>query len=357
MEKIFNIIIVGLVFNSISCTPTERGICNLEIEDCLPKTQCMINLVNNTVVHIGKSCGDEFICCNKDRNLKTITTPCGLRNRFGVGLYAQEFRKSHDNRFAELAEFPWIVSIEDDSKGKLCTGSLINENVVMTSANCVGLRDPDYFKIRVGAFKSAKAANLEIEEVHRVSRVFLYSQTISKFQPNIALLYLMTPSSLNAYVGTTCLSQSTDNLDMNDCFAVGWSADQSVKDDLSYEEKISIETCPDDGLGRDKEQTANLKCARIAKKIEMGSGVSCRINNTESNYQQVGIVMYNPSRFVEQSQVLLVNVVSMQKWIDQQMKDSEIDDSSYVYSMLQSRAFWLSAAGFGVALGFGVSKC
>lgn len=294
----------------------------------------MVELINNTIAIGVADCGNDKVCCKKDKNLKTISTPCGSRNVMGLGQYQTNVEQENDASIAKLAEFPWIVSIELSQK-KICTGSLINEKIVMTSANCVIGKKSDSLQVRTGSWKSSSDVGLQTEELRDVSRIIFLDENVNHFSSNIALLILGIPVETNMFVNSVCLSKSIDNLQMNDCLAVGWGRGQHASDNLIYETNIKILDCED--LANTMQIPDKSKCARILGKFEIGSAVMCRINNTESNYQQVGIMSHENSQ--QSNHAILIDEIEFQRIIDQKFAELEIDDESFTFSHLSSRWF------------------
>lgn len=296
----------------------------------------MVEFINDTLVVEGNLCGGSRVCCKKDKNLKTMVPPCGLRNVMGLGRYGMNLGKSEsEEKFAELAEFPWVVSIEYN-EGKICSGSLINEKVVMTSANCVSGKKTDSMRVRAGSWKNSVSVGLQTDQLRDVARIIYHDENVNHFQPNIALLVLENPVEMNMFVGTACLSQSTETLVMDECLAVGWESGQPASNELMFETKIKLLPC-EGFFGKNVIIPEKSKCAVIKKQFEMGSAVMCRINNTESNYQQIGIVQHNPRRATH---VILIDVNEFKNEIDKKFAALEIDDDSYTFSYLSSRGFF-----------------
>lgn len=318
--------------------------CNLETEECIPIGQCMVRVINNTLVVEGNTCGEGHVCCKKDENLKSIKAPCGFRNELGLGVYGTNVGKlENQEKFAELAEFPWIVSIEKGGD-KICTGSLINEKVVMTSANCfMNKKISDSMQVRVGAWKNSAKIGIQTENLHEISQIIYHDENVNRYQPNIAYLLLATPVDMNMFVGTVCLSPSLENLAMDDCLAVGWKSGQSTSEELSIEENLQLQPCEDlmDPIKTMIPEQA--KCARSVKNLEKGSAVVCRINSTESNYQQVGIVLHDP---LQTSHIILVDVSKFAIGISEIFQSWGIANESFTFSHINSRGFFSSFKSF-----------
>lgn len=231
-----------------------------------------------------------------------------------------------------MAEFPWLVSVED-ATGKICTGSLIDKNVVITSAGCVVGRNENQLKVRLGSWKSSSSVGLETEQIHEVSKVLFYTQPVNKFNPNIALLLLKTPATTDMFINTVCLTGTTENVNTTRCVVAGWEKGKSASDDFNVQ-NMKIEKC-ENGNGLFVPEKSS--CGEIDSRFEDGSAVMCPIASDDEIYQQMGILISN--RHGKSSATLFADLTEFKDWIDSELKISDITDEAYTYSRLNSR-FW-----------------
>ena len=103
---------------------------------------------------------------------------------------------------------PWIVSIQDISQSilitkrkPLCTGFLINENYVATSANCISNKNPQDLLIVLGSKNTSETASTGLSTINRVAQIIKHPD----FNPyqlykgyDIALLRLSNQQILEA---------------------------------------------------------------------------------------------------------------------------------------------------------------
>lgn len=253
----------------------------------------------------------------------------------GLGQYEPVMDHLNVSETAKMAEFPWLVSIEVNQK-KICTGSLINENVVMTSAGCVIARNAETVKVRAGSWKSSAKVGLQTEELRNVARIISLDETVNRFRPSIALIILEKPIEINMFVAATCLTDLIENLEMNDCLAVGWKSGKSALDDLMVESKIELLSCAELMADVNVMLPGRSKCANMKQNLEIGSVLMCRVNGTEMTYQQVGIVDQAMSG---SSVAFLTDVTQFKKQIDEKFTELALDNDSYTFSFLRSRSF------------------
>lgn len=262
-----------------------------------------------------------------------VPQSCGQRNILGLGLYASTRDNFNISEKAKLAEFPWLVAIEVEQK-KICSGSLINEKVIITSAECVVARKAESLQVRAGSWKSSAKVGLQTEEVCNVTRIISLDDTVNRFRPSVALIILEKPIGINMFVAATCLKSSMKKLDMNDCLAVGWNSGESAIDDLMVESKIELLSCAKPIQEDNVTLPERTQCANITQKFEMGSAVMCRVDETEMTYLQVGILGYAVSG---SSVVFVTNVTEFIEKIDEQFTELALNEATYRLSLLDSR--------------------
>jgi hypothetical protein len=284
-----------------------------------------------------------MICCSKDMNYKVNTSPtCGLSNVVGAGFYNEA---KGDN--AQFAEFPSVASIEEGST-KLCSGSLIDENVVITSASCVDGKDASSLKVRLGSWRTnSNNPRPDTEEVIQVNKIILHSSHVKQLEPNVALLVLKSSANLNMYINTACLPSSEQNFEGKSCIVVGWRNGKSASDDLK-KSTVNTQSCQG-AFGRSLRVPEKSICAQLEQKVEEGASLLCQVEDSQFNYIQAGIALSNPSQ-LDSTPTVFINTADFRSWVDQTMKNEGMETSSYSY--LKSR--WYAGA-IGVALALGAS--
>ncbi|XP_016128342.1 chymotrypsin-like protease CTRL-1 [Sinocyclocheilus grahami] len=116
--------------------------------------------------------------------------------------------------------WPWQVSLQHPNGFHFCGGSLINENWVLTAAQCAVMVGSH----RVILGEHNRGSNDEPIQFQLVSKVIthpLYNR--ANFNNDIALLKLSAPVTFTPRISPVCLATSNTNiLPGTRCFTTGW---------------------------------------------------------------------------------------------------------------------------------------
>lgn len=242
---------------------------------------------------------------------------CGYRNKEGAGYYLKAKEGT-----AQFAEFQWMASIEVGSN-KICTGSLLDKKVVMTTASCVEGKNLDDLKVRLGSWKAqSKSEKPNTEEIHKIKKVV----TSTKVGPNLALLILEEPAQLNTYINSVCLLNNQEYED-DKCIVVGWGDEKSSMGDLKVKRVIDQSCTESDGSDLPK----NSKCIATTEKFETGAALLCQFDDTD-NYMQVGIALSNTNN-VNSATKVFAKIDNYKEWIDETLNENDIGNEAYTYSL------------------------
>lgn len=127
---------------------------------------------------------------------------------------------------ANFKEFPWNILITRKStNSKLCSGTLIGPNVVLTSASCVKSENPIDIVLKAGAWKLE--SDLEPLRVQtRNSKTIIVHPEFDDQTLNYDLAIIVAESDfkyggLNDHISPICIDY--DNLSKNEhCVVLGW---------------------------------------------------------------------------------------------------------------------------------------
>uniref|UniRef100_A0A6P7GH98 Trypsin 5G1-like n=1 Tax=Diabrotica virgifera virgifera TaxID=50390 RepID=A0A6P7GH98_DIAVI len=82
-----------------------------------------------------------------------------------VPIYAGKHFRIFGGSETSIEKHPWMVSLQDSSRGHLCGGSLINDDTVLTAAHCI-IGDPDSLYLVAGTSRWAdKSSTLKIKNI------------------------------------------------------------------------------------------------------------------------------------------------------------------------------------------------
>lgn len=300
------------------------------------------------------------ICCGFDDVTDVPITPtpppiishgCGRRNPDGVG-----FRMTGDkDGEAQFGEFPWMAAIlhEETIEGfseKLsvykCGGSLVNQKVVITAAHCVD--DNKKYKVRLGEWDTQIDSEIFPNKEVNVETIIIHPNYKSKVLFNdIAILILTEPVTITENIDVTCLPTSNSISTATECYTTGWGKDSFGKDG-KYQvilKKIELPIVNRNKCQQQLRQTRLGKYFRLdpsficaggeegkdACKGDGGSPLVCAIPGHPDRYEQVGIVAWGIGCGEKDIPGVYVNVAMFRSWIDQQLKNHNIDVSSYIY--------------------------
>ncbi|XP_046384864.1 uncharacterized protein LOC124155190 [Ischnura elegans] len=343
---------------------------------CLPHYQC----ANGTVIEDGATLIDIRIkvedcenyldvCCKVpkaenpddkgkvDYGEKDSWGSCGVRHPEGV---AFKITGDKDGE-AQFGEFPWMTAIlkeveVEPGKGEkthktsrkyICGGSLIHPNVVMTGAHCVHSYKEEKLIVRVGEWDSQTDKEIYHHQERDVYKIIVYSGFVDDSLHNdIALLYSIEPIKPAKHIGIVCLPDKKQSPPPKTrCLASGWGATEFGKDGKysSILKKVELpvvefEECQDylrkTRLGYHFKLHESFMCAggekgRDTCKGDGGSPLVCPHPYHKDHYIQAGIVAWGIGCNDPKVPGVYADVSKFKEWIDEKMKELDLDSSYY----------------------------
>ncbi|XP_046384718.1 phenoloxidase-activating factor 2-like [Ischnura elegans] len=286
---------------------------------------------------------------------------CGVLNPNGVAFRIMGATNSE----AQFGEFPWMTAVlqpvearalgeEEREEGStetvlkyLCGGSLIHPKVVLTGAHCVASFVDSPLTIRAGEWDSRTSKEIYRHQDRGVSKVVVHPQFKSgNLFNDVALLFLSEPVKPAKHIGFVCLPDK--NLlppPATICLASGWGKDAFGKEgkyssilkrlDLPI---VSHAKCQHNlrktRLGYYFRLHESFICAGGEKgkdtcKGDGGGPLVCPHPHNPERYMQSGIVAWGIGCMKSHIPGVYANVAHFRDWIDENMKEHNLDTTYY----------------------------
>ncbi|EFX82246.1 hypothetical protein DAPPUDRAFT_49162 [Daphnia pulex] len=199
-------------------------------------------------------------------------------------------------------EFPWqaliVVEIVNNNEDKMCGGSLINDQWILTAAHCLLLTSGVYLGVH------NYAATDEINRKMYVANNYVVhpDSNVNNFSNDIALIKLSTTVTFSQYIRPICLASSTEPDYINEPATVaGWgftSDGNSSSASLSPVLRkvtvpvISNSVCSDTYPGMITEKIICTSGANRSGPCKSDSGGPLIFKESNGKWNQIGIVSF-----------------------------------------------------------------
>ncbi|XP_039283302.1 uncharacterized protein LOC111058903 isoform X2 [Nilaparvata lugens] len=289
------------------------------------------------------------VCCWKNATIivdsKTSGEPadrCGVRNAGGVANQSSAVDSS-----ADYGEFPWVAAILlriDNRYRYHCAGSVIDRNVILTSAHCVAKRNEYDIKIRVGEWDTRNSEEFFPHQDYFLEKIIIHEEFNPKNVHNdIAILILKKPLNYHIHIGRICLPQfhiKRDQFPANPtCFSTGWGKGSFDSESLLnvVPKKSSLKLVEHDKcqerlresrLGQYFNLHKSFICAYDNDTCsgDGGSPLMCSFDSEAGVFQLVGMVAWGLGCGYRYPSVY-VDVAHFRTWISDQLKLAAINTS------------------------------
>ncbi|XP_026018660.1 prostasin-like isoform X3 [Astatotilapia calliptera] len=228
----------------------------------------------------------QFISSGLDPD-SSYTCP-GLLTRPSMSVCGNTLVNSHtggDKSTVPEGTWPWMVSLHQNGVHK-CGGSLISDNVILTTAQCFSTTSPNASEWNVFLGLRLINGSEEFETSLGVLNITVSKMTGS----NIALLELFESVSFNNYIQPVCLdiSDSKSFPIGSQCLVTGWENKNNSRGAVLQNMKTQVASC---GNLFDSDQI----CTHTMDLQEGGQG-SPLLCKSESSWFQVAVVTVCESR-------------------------------------------------------------
>ncbi|KAI0982045.1 hypothetical protein GJ496_003567, partial [Pomphorhynchus laevis] len=123
--------------------------------------------------------------------------------------------------------WPWLVSIMSRKTLRICGGSLISPDIIITAAHCVRYEKPSDLMIAVGVH--SLLGKLNPINYKRAKQIIIYDDYKYPCRGDIALIQLGKPLNKTSKINIVCLPKTKINLENKDAVVVGWGIQTPTK--------------------------------------------------------------------------------------------------------------------------------
>ncbi|XP_062562989.1 phenoloxidase-activating factor 2-like [Armigeres subalbatus] len=295
-------------------------------------------------------CEYGTVCCQSAKSEPDLELKeCGYR--MGSGIIFDTINR--ENGESQYGEFPWMVAIMINNAAKAslsCGGTLINPEVVITTADCAKKfwRTPNKLTIRAGEWDMG--ANMEpipFQE-RRVAKIIYHPEfKHTTLVNNIALLFLDDKFDLSPAINTICLPPQDFTIDNGELIATGWGTTPQNRTkyqqilkyiDLTYTPKTQCERILRRATSNKKFQLhSSFFCAggQVGLDTCKGDGGSPVVfpipDDFDSRYYAVGMVSWGVGCGRSSTPAVYTDIGQFRDWIDGEIDKEGLHMQYYDY--------------------------
>ncbi|KAH8319859.1 hypothetical protein KR074_008335, partial [Drosophila pseudoananassae] len=220
-----------------------------------------------------------------------------------------------------------LMSLDNTYKG---AGSLIADNLVLTSALKVMGENENALKVRAGEWDMKTNTELYASVESRISRIIPHPGFDGSSPPyNIAILVLERPFQPQPHIFPICLPSPDQRFELSNCITNGWGK-KNFNDvsNVNVMKKVEVPVVParmceqkiSEALQEPFRLHESLLCAGGEKGKDscLGDGggpLACRIGSDRSKFVLAGIVNWGIECGLEDIPAVYTNVAYLRPWI------------------------------------------
>ncbi|XP_052431872.1 chymotrypsin-like protease CTRL-1 [Carassius gibelio] len=214
--------------------------------------------------------------------------------------------------------WPWQVSLQKANGFHFCGGSLINENWVLTSAQCAVVVNSD--RVILGEHnRGSNDEPIQIEIVSKVIRHPLFNR--ATFNNDIALLKLSSPVTFTPRISPVCLPESNARIVPGTrCFTTGWGQTASTSSPLVLQQTvtpiISLALCRQT-WGQNRITDAMICAGSTGSSSCQGDTGGPLVCESSGVWTLVGSVSHERSTCDPRFPAVFTNISQLRSWINE----------------------------------------
>ncbi|XP_061556244.1 transmembrane protease serine 9-like [Phycodurus eques] len=182
---------------------------------------------------------------------------------------------------ALAGSWPWMASLHLRG-AHVCGGTLVAEDAVLTSAQCVTRSAAPDWTVFLGRWRQNGSNSFE------VAASVISIATSTESGPNVAILHLASPPPLSTFIQPICIESGQTFAAGSPCWAAGWSADRGGEEQALQEVQTSLLDCGN-------ASTADNICTQLLPldQEDRGGPLMCQLGDS---WYQAAVLSTDPGR-------------------------------------------------------------
>ncbi|XP_017047754.1 phenoloxidase-activating factor 2 [Drosophila ficusphila] len=326
-------------------------------KQCVPYEQCNKGLMvdgkfypDRSRTTLDEQCHYMEKCCNTHDTLLTPdsamgSTNCSCGGRHDLWYYLRPL--GYKQKEAKFGEFPWLVAVYS-ADGYLCSGAMITPLAVVTTAHCVQNVEAGKLRLVAGEWDAA----VELEPQPQQERLAVESVVHPNFTQmplanNLAIILVDKdkPFQMAPNVQPICLPPPQMSYNYSQCYVSGWQRGDFGGSAI-LPKRWTLYVLPSDQcrtklrlslLGRRHAHNDTLLCAGgdkgdfVCGDVDMtGVPLMCPLSSHDDRFILAGLLTRTARCDGPQLLGIYTNVKVYRQWIDQKLRERDLDIRQYM---------------------------